>query len=459
MHLPCSFAGFIGIAREDITPPSGIYSRNWGAARHDVAAGIHRPLTLTCVTFQETRNSDPLVLIAADLGWWKSKEDEWFLRGEILNAMQLDAARVMICLSHTHAGPSLFRGDHHKPGGQLIEPYLESLRASAVAAVKCALKKAVRANLLWRYGKCDLATNRDLPEPRRKRIVCGYNPQLPADDTLLVGRVTAANGTILATIANYACHPTTLAWENRLISPDYVGAMREIIETQTHAPCVFLQGASGELAPAEQYSGDPAVADTHGRRLGYAALSALAGMPSANTVLQRSGVVESGAPLAIWKQKRATPATGLAAEKIEVALPLKPLPCLADLEAKWRGCQDHVLKERLWRAMGVRKAVGDGRRANISLWVWRLGDSFLVGYPNEAYSELQLKLREEFQPAAVAVMNVVNGHIGYLPPKSLYEQNIYSVWQTPFARGSLERVTRAATTCCRRLAVNLPFIR
>ena len=36
-----------GVARRDVTPPVGIYSRSWGAATHDVAEGVHRPLTAT----------------------------------------------------------------------------------------------------------------------------------------------------------------------------------------------------------------------------------------------------------------------------------------------------------------------------------------------------------------------------------------------------------------------------
>src|SRR5690606_3129471 len=107
------------------------------------------------------------------------------------------------------------------------------------------------------------------------RLLVGFNPKEQADDTLLVGRVTDAKGKISGTIVNYACHPTTLAWENRLISPDYVGAMRELVEGNSDAPCLFLQGASGELSPAEQYSGDSALADAYGRQLGYAALAAL----------------------------------------------------------------------------------------------------------------------------------------------------------------------------------------
>ena len=42
-----AFQGRFGIARADITPPVGVYSRCWGAAAHDTADSIHRPLQLT----------------------------------------------------------------------------------------------------------------------------------------------------------------------------------------------------------------------------------------------------------------------------------------------------------------------------------------------------------------------------------------------------------------------------
>ena len=261
-----SFSGLIGVAQEDITPPIGIYSRNWGASKYDVAEGLHRPIMLTCLTFQSSKQEKPLVLISADLGWWKSSEDEWFLRNGILEALSLTPPELMLCLSHTHSGPSIYREDASKPGGQFIEQYLYYIQKGAIRAAKRGLLTAASATLTWHYGKCNLATNRDLPEKNSERIVVGFNPEQNADDTLLVGRVTVKQNRIIATIVNYACHPTTLAWENRLISPDYVGAMRELVESNTQAPCLFLQGASGELAPAEQYVGDTEIADKNGRQ-------------------------------------------------------------------------------------------------------------------------------------------------------------------------------------------------
>lgn len=437
-----SFQGVIGVAQVDITPPAGIYSRNWGAARHDVAEGVHQPLMLTCITFQCDAASTPLVLIGADLGWWKSVGDEWILRNELLTALNLPASQLMFCLSHTHAGPVISRDDAGRPGGELIDSYLQALADRAIQAVRQALVNAVAATLTWHYGKCSLAKNRDLPQPAQQRIVVGFNPQEAADDTLLVGRITDAQERILGTIVNYACHPTTLAWENRLISPDYVGAMRDVVEVQTGASCLFLQGASGELAPAAQYVGDTALAETYGRQLGYAVLATLEGMLPAKTQLSFSDVVESGAPLAIWTPSVYAPSTILAATMVDVELSLKPLPPLSEIEQQWRECEDHVLKERLRRKCGIRKNLGDGQESRVGLWVWRLGEALLIGQPNETYSVFQRELRREFAAQAVGVMNVVNGHIGYLPPAELYNQDIYSVWQTPFAAGSLELLTK-----------------
>lgn len=433
-----SFTGLIGVAQEDITPPAGIYARNWGASRHDTAIGIHSPLKLVCHTFQSSKEDKPLILISADLGWWKSAEDELFVRQGVLDALSLDPCQLMICLSHTHAGPSLSRQDIAKPGGEYIAPYLSHLRNCTIKAIDRALATSVQATLTWNYGKCNLATNRDLPELNNERIVVGFNPEKDADDTLLVGRITDDNDRIISIIVNYACHPTTLAWDNRLISPDYIGAMRELVEDQTQVPCSFLQGASGNLAPAEQYVGDVSLAESYGRQLGYAVLAVLQSMLSPKKALVFDSIVESGAPLAVWKQSPYSPSTRLSFEMINIEYQLKPLPSLAEIQKEWEECEDRVLKERIWRKLNIRKAIGDGEHAHVPLWIWRLGDSFLIGQPNEAYSNFQTELRKALEPHAIGVINIVNGYIGYLPNSSLYAYDIYSVWQTPFAEGSLE---------------------
>ena len=447
------FAGLIGVAREDITPPVAIFSRNWGAAAHDVAESVHRPFTATVLSIRSKPEDPPLLLAALDLGWWRTKEDEEFVRMPLIREIAHDPSRVIINLSHTHAGPSTCRDDRTKPGGEHIEPYLTQVRDALLAAARKAVAEEVPATLEWRYGRCDLASNRDLPDPQRERIVTGLNPSRPADDTLLVGRVSDDQGRTRATIVNYACHPTTLAWQAKALSPDYPGEVRTVVESATgNAPCLFLQGNSGDLAPRDNYASDPAVADRNGAILGYAALTTLASMLPPRTRLTYARVVESGAPLATWELTPQAPSEILRVKLVEVEYELKSLPAASEIERQMTATDDRVMKERLLRKSRVRRIVGDGTTARVPLWVWRLGDAYIVAQPNEAYSGLQQDLRRVARDRPVASLNLANGTIGYLAPREIHDLDIYQVWQSPFAAGSLERLSAAAAAALRELA-------
>ena len=333
------------------------------------------------------------------------------------------------------------------PGSGLHRTWMKELFESTVRTVHEAMEHRFVGTIDWHAGRCGLATNRDLPDPdpSRQRIVCGYNPDGNPDDALLVGRITDATGRIRATLVNYACHPTTLAWENEAISPDYVGAMRETIQQATNAPALFLLGDCGELAPRYQYVGDPEVADRHGRELGFAALATLNGMEPPGAQLGYAGVVESGAPLAVWKHEPNEPSHELRAISASVDLPLKNWPSAEELETQRRECTDRALEERLRRKLNIRLGIGDGSTFELPVHVWRIGDAVLVGSCCEAYSVLQRELRRRFPDTTILCMNLINGSIGYLPPAEFYDVDVYAVWQTPFDRGSYERLLETMT--------------
>jgi hypothetical protein len=99
----------------------------------------------------------------------------------------------------------------------------------------------------------------------------------------------------------------------------------------------------------------------------------------------------------------------------------------------------------------VREIVGNGAVSEMPMWTWQVGDAMLVGQPNEAYSRFQTTLRDAFKPRAVAVMNLVNGSAGYLPPREMYDRDAYQVWQSPFAAGALETLTDAAERTIREM--------
>lgn len=433
------------VARRDITPAAGIRARNWGPADWDCADGVHQALTLTAVVFRTVTDSEPLVMIAVDGTWWRRVDDERSVRETILQRLSLREDSLLICLSHTHAGPVLSTSDAELPGGEFIGPYLEALVESAVSAVSEAVAELRPALVEWGLGKCDLASNRELI--LEGRAVVGYNPEEPADDTLLVGRITRPNGALVATIVNYACHPTTLAWQNTLMSPDYVGGMRMVVEEGTGSPCLFIQGASGELAPRRQYVGDTAVAEANGAVLGHAVLSVLSGLAPPGTELRLLDVMESGAPLAMWAPVATQPGRGLTRCRRTVRLPVRPLASLSELEESWTDIDPRSRSERLRRARDLRENYIDGPEVDHPVWVWKLGGAFVVAHPGEAYSALQTELRSRFPGVPLLIANLVNGPgFVYLPTKNAYEAGAYQSWQTPLDLGSLEMLIEHAAS-------------
>jgi hypothetical protein len=161
-------------------------------------------------------------------------------------------------------------------------------------------------------------------------------------------------------------------------------------------------------------------------------------------------VTESGAPLALWQQQPCELSTQLSASVVDVELPLKPMPSIAELDEQIRQSADPIIKERLQRKQQVRRVVGDGATTSMPLWTWRVGEALLIGHPSEAYSRLQIDLRQRFGPRAVAVMNLVNGSAGYLVPRDLLADQ-YQAWQSPFGEGAFEKVLSAAQTALDQL--------
>jgi len=443
---PATFRGYAGVASRDITPPTGIYAALYGAADPVASLGTHRPLVATVLALRTQRDESPMVLVALDHTEVSDLTPD--IAGWVVDALAdtspVVRENVMVVCSHTHSAPPLISRLRNRPGGDLFEPYVGQLSHAIADAVREAVAGTVPATITWGVGGCGLATNRDLPDPNSTtgRYVCGYNPDGEPDDTLVVARVTSDdNDEIMATLVNYACHATSLGWDNYLVSPDFVGAMRETVEASTDgAPSIFLQGASGELSPAHQYSGDPAIADGHGRQLGFAALAVLAGMLKPGHELWLSEIVESGAPLAVWSPRPFDPDRTLVAEEICSALPLIELPtsdALADALARSDSGWEAT---RILRKQAIAETLGSKRFHETPAWVWRIGGAILVGHPNEAYSNLQTSLRAAFPDAAVMVMNLVNDSdvVGYLWPRELADLDLYQIWQSPFGAGSLE---------------------
>ena len=87
----------------------------------------------------------------------------------------------MCHFSHTHSAPPTKLDQADRPGGDLIEPYLDRLAVEVAAAVTEALGAVQPASIVFGQADSDMAGNRDLWDAESDQYVCGFNPDGPFD--------------------------------------------------------------------------------------------------------------------------------------------------------------------------------------------------------------------------------------------------------------------------------------
>lgn len=319
-----------------------------------------------------------------------------------------------------------------------------------------------------------MAANRDAWDEDFGGHVCGFNPGAPSDNTVTVGRATA-DGKLFAVFVNYACHPTTLAFENRLISPDYIGPMRQVVEANTHVPCIFFQGASGDLGPKYGFVGGVEIAERNGRWLGYSVLSTLESIAPPGNDFSYQGPVISGATLGIWdfspmKDDHIKHSLQFFGGRYEVHLPRRAVGTESELRKE---CLDWEEKSSQAEAAGQEKDARDYRaraerarrwaervkrfpeKGDISYYytVYHLGDAFWITVNGEPYSKLQTELRKRF-PNFTCFISGLEGQaaVNYLLKEDSYGKGLYQEEPSVLAKGSLEMVIDEITAKIEELA-------
>lgn len=419
------------------------------------------PLTATALVFQPLNGAaERQVLVAVDhvLLWAREMET-------LLDAVSAGSGvardQLVIAFSHTHAAGLMGLERVDLPGGDLIPDYLRELGEKLAVIVCEAAANLEPANITYATGQCALAQHRDFWDEASRQFVCGFNPDGPTDDTVMIARISKADGAPLASVVNYACHPTTLAWQNTRISPDFPGAMRALVERETGVPCVFLQGASGDLGPREGFTGDVAVAERNGRQLGHAVLAAWESLPPPATRFVYSGPVVSGATIGTWAHE------ALSAEEVanlsrwqqwhgNVAVPYRSdLPSRAETQRElhnWRDKERQALLqsdtqtardcramvERMTRRLGRLENLPAGNAFPLPIQIWRIGAGMWVAVEAELYHWFQKELRRRCPGVPVFVITLANGsRPSYLPTAEAYGKGIYQESIAVLAPGAL----------------------
>ena len=165
-------------------------------------------------------------------------------RDLIATALSIPRSHVMINSSHNHSGPAM-------PGYMLDtdedqtfkERYKRDLLRWLVEAAVEADRQLQPARIGADWGEATLAVYRR--EYQDGHDVLGEVPGHPIDPSVGVIRVDDLEGSPIAIVFRYSCHPVTIGGRSAVASTDFPGPARDVLERSLGGLAVFLQGCGG----------------------------------------------------------------------------------------------------------------------------------------------------------------------------------------------------------------------
>ncbi len=429
-----------GAARVVITPPVGIPM--WGFANRALPSqSVHDELTATALVIDD--GSTRIGIVALDIialdGWHVAAIRQ---RAEAVTGISAD--HLLLSCSHTHSGPLPWLGRGHE---ELVRPYCDNLTNQITGALDWAARQLRPARLGFGRGAVQIQVNRRERRPDGTTVI-GVNPHGPVDPEVAVVRIDAEDGSPLAALIGYACHPVILGPRSYALSADFVGRMRQVFEAATDCPCLYLQGCTGNLNP-------------------------LGGVTDRYDNCARLGTILAGEAIRVHGEALPVPADRLAALRRSFDLPLAPLPPLTEVEAEIAALRERLetleaerapalivenTRFALRRAERVREEVAAGRTNQavpFEVQALRLGDVAIVAAPAELFVEIGLAIKERSPFPHTLALGYANGCIGYVPVAEAYPEGGYEVEQAHKGYGQLAAVAPTAASAIIGVALDL----
>ncbi|HCI85802.1 MAG TPA: hypothetical protein DHV68_03040, partial [Dehalococcoidia bacterium] len=431
------------------------------AQSHEGAEGIDMPLTITALVISNDGNDDPTNRIAIlDIDTCMlTKEYDERIRGAVTEATGIPSVNQRVSYTHTHSGP--IEGlSWIVQGSEMVEPWFESMAPASAKAVEKAISNIVPVRSDSGSGQCEININRR-PVSHDGQVFTGRNPSGFVDHEVLVTAIDDLDGNPVATLVNYACHPTIMGPENKLITPDYPGPMRETVENIVGGTCLFLQGAAGNQGPIDGFTGDTSVYKKLGKQLGIEAARIRLDIDPVPREEKLEQILQSGADLGIYSFDQAGESDdNLGIIESGSPLSIKEMPPESEVQANFDRIKVNLesvrnsggsIDEIKQAAFPAKRATlllrhtqtfgRGGNKQEIPIQVIRIGNTALVAIPVEPFAEIGTAVKERSPADWTLFSGYANGYYGYLPMAYAYPEGGYEVGPTaPFEAGAAEQM-------------------
>ncbi|MBE5108465.1 neutral/alkaline non-lysosomal ceramidase N-terminal domain-containing protein [Bacillus thuringiensis] len=390
----------IGVCRVDITPPLGIdfigYHRETGI--NHIEERIYG--TIFVFEIDEVKT----VFISIDnIGMLV--EDTNIIRERVASRLHVPFERITVVYTHTHSGPETV-GDH-----PLIQSYKTILLNNVVQGAVTANNNMMPCEVGWGVTTGDIGVNRRERTSDGKAKM-GTNIEGVVDNRIGMLAIRDAETKELSGIVVFCtAHPNVLKGDSDVLSADYPGMTREILEKIVNCPVIIVQGAAGNVNA--KYRGS-------------------------REALKQMAYILSGHVLTMLPTVIYGPILNLRTISGTMQMKLKDIPEIDEIrrmarlaEKQWGVNTDE------WLTIVLEKYKQNMRQLSTDLEVqlFQLNNGMFSGIPMEPFSETALEMKEILQNELAFFGGYTNGYIGYLPTKDEYAYGGYEVELNPIVYG------------------------
>ncbi len=353
--------------------------------------GVHDPLYCRCASFSDGRTR--ILIISNDLVTM-DPERAWEVRGKIASSGQIPAENIMLCGSHTHAGPTISQGiGWGEVDPVFVSNWQDTACRTALAAIADETPAALACGAAALTGKL------------------GYNrvwPDGPTDPEIRWAAFRAADGVVKLLLHNHAMHGVVFGRSMKQVSADWPGAVNgALIERQYAQHVVFLQGAAGDINSGPPCCLSLADGEKELARIADIYLESLkAGMSVG------AGVAAVPVRALLKKVKLPSdPASPSELRETAAKLRTRELPD-ADNRVDY---QANRLEE-----MALMAERGADLSVTTDLQVLRIGELLIHAVGGEPFNELGREILEHSPGRQAMLASIANDNLRYIPPPRVF---------------------------------------
>jgi hypothetical protein len=402
----------VGFGRTDITPELGVRLGGYGVKERPAEQILDR-LHATAMVIRQ----GDLLAAVVNLDWICIEEDITArIRAEAAKLTGIPELNISVCATHSHSVPNTL---NFWGWGERENAYIDSVLPAIAESVRLAKEDLEAVEIGFATTESLVGVNRrGLDE---KGNFGFFGDALGSfDPTLTVAHFRSGPKT-KGILVHYGAHGTAMG-NNRIVSRDWCGVMKDRIEPQVGAPVLFLNGAIGDVGPRTNVI-------RKGTRLSAGGGD---GIESVREVGYRAATDAIRALVSI-REFRSDLALEVMSE--DIFIPYAPLTTLDDARQaveKWESRKDewgHPMAEYRHNQSVIEahsRPLLEGRK--FMQTIIRIGPLAVIPMPGEMFAAISLRIRENSPFPYPLCCSVSNGSLSYLPTREARHRGGYETW-------------------------------